>query len=168
MQQGKNNARQLSQLVATALQNKIVIWFLYTRWNMANRKRSNQIIFRLNDEEKQFLLERVEKGGYRNTEAFLRKMALEGLNVKVGVDMSDVREIAKLISNASYNINQITRRTNETKSVYHEDVRELEREITGIRNQVMELSVLIVKRLGEQADDLRDYLIIMDEQHVIK
>jgi len=60
----------------------------------------------------------------RNREAYIRKMVLDGYIVRL--DLSDVRKMVQLLSNATSNLNQIARRANETRSVYESDIRDLQ------------------------------------------
>jgi len=50
--------------------------------------------------------------GIRNREAYLRKMVLDGYILRL--DLSEVREMTRLLSNATNNLNQIAKRANET------------------------------------------------------
>jgi hypothetical protein len=61
--------------------------------------------------------------GIRNREAYLRKMVLDGYIVRL--DLTEVREMVRLLSNATNNLNQIAKRANETRSVYESDIRDL-------------------------------------------
>jgi hypothetical protein len=56
----------------------------------------------------------MSAAGIRNREAYIRKMILDGYIVRL--DLSDVRKMVKLLSNATSNLNQIARRANETRS----------------------------------------------------
>ncbi|MCL2358043.1 MAG: plasmid mobilization relaxosome protein MobC [Defluviitaleaceae bacterium] len=61
--------------------------------------------------------------GIESKGEYLRKMALEGIIFRL--DMSEARELLRLIANATSNINQIAKRANESRSVYGNDVAEL-------------------------------------------
>ena len=60
----------------------------------------------------------------RNREAYIRKMILDGYIVRL--DLSDVRKMVQLLSNATSNLNQIAKRANETRSVFESDIRDLQ------------------------------------------
>ncbi len=55
---------------------------------------------------------------------YLRKMATEGYIISV--DMSNIKELILLLRSISNNINQITKRTNETGNFYAEEMKELQ------------------------------------------
>lgn len=61
--------------------------------------------------------------GTSNLSAYLRKMAIDGLIVKL--DMPELREMISLLRRSSNNLNQIAKRTNETGRVYDTDIREV-------------------------------------------
>jgi len=88
------------------------------------RKRSNRIVFYLDDNETGLVAEKMELAGIRNREAYIRKMILDGYVVRV--DLSDVRKMVSLLSNATNNLNQIAKRANETRSVYESDIRDIQ------------------------------------------
>lgn len=62
--------------------------------------------------------------GIRNRGAYIRKMILDGYVVRI--DFSDVREMVRLLRNATNNLNQVAKRANETKSVYADDIADLQ------------------------------------------
>ena len=62
--------------------------------------------------------------GISNREAYLRKMVLDGYVVRV--DFSDVRELSRLLRNATNNLNQVAKRANETRSIYAADIADLQ------------------------------------------
>lgn len=61
--------------------------------------------------------------GTSNLSAYLRKMAIDGLIVKL--DMPELREMISLLRRSSNNLNQIAKRMNETGRVYDTDMREV-------------------------------------------
>ena len=65
-----------------------------------------------------------------NMSAYLRKMAIDGLIVKL--DMSEMKEILRLLRYNGNNINQIAKRLNEGKSIYASD-------IAGIKDKQAEI-----------------------------
>ena len=62
--------------------------------------------------------------GIRNREAYFRKMVMDGYIVRL--DLTEVREMVRLLSNATSNLNQIVKRANETRSVYESDIRDIQ------------------------------------------
>ena len=99
-----------------------------------NRKRKIRIEMRLTEDEHDVFLQRMRDLGISNKDSYLRKMALTGYIVRL--DMSEVKETLRLISNATNNINQITRRANETRSIYASDMIQIREEVGNLRLQV--------------------------------
>lgn len=90
-------------------------------------------------EEMQIVEDRMAKVGAKNLSAYIRKQVLNGYVIEV--DMSDFKEIRRLVSIESNNINQYARRANETGSIYKSD-------IDNIRKSHKE----IIRLLGEILD----------------
>ena len=82
-----------------------------------------KILIKLTVEEKEGIAKRMQSLGMRNMSAYIRKMALNGY--VINLDMSDFKEILRLLKINSNNLNQYTKRANETGSVYQEDINEL-------------------------------------------
>ena len=61
--------------------------------------------------------------GSTNLSAFLRKMAIDGMVIKL--DMPEIREMLKLLRRANANINQIAKHLHETGRVYDTDLEEI-------------------------------------------
>ena len=51
-------------------------------------------------------------------------MALDGYIIRV--DFSDIRELVRLLRNATNNLNQVAKRANETRSIYAADIKDLQ------------------------------------------
>lgn len=77
----------------------------------------------LTEEEKQIIKNRMKDVGMNNMSAYIRRMALYGYVIHL--DMSDIKEVLRLMKINSNNLNQYTKRANETGNVYQEDVNEL-------------------------------------------
>ena len=77
----------------------------------------------LTEEEREIIKKRMKDVGMNNMSAYIRRMALYGYVVHL--DMSDLKEVLRLMKINSNNLNQYTKRANETGSVYQEDVNEL-------------------------------------------
>ena len=85
-----------------------------------NLKRNRQQLFRVDDAELALIKEKMAAAGIINKESYFRKMALDGYALRL--DFSDVREMTRLLSNASNNLNQIARRANQGGSLYAQDI----------------------------------------------
>ena len=79
---------------------------------MAKRKRDIQLKFRVTPQEREMIETKMAQFGTTNMAAYLRKMAIDGYVVKL--DLPELRELVSLLRYSSNNLNQLTRRANET------------------------------------------------------
>ena len=97
----------------------------------------------VNEQEREMIQRRMEQAGIKNMRAYMLKMAIDGHVIQL--DLSGVREMVRLLKNATDNINQIARRANETRSVYAAD-------IEGLRiqyNALWEQAGSILRKMSE-------------------
>ena len=95
------------------------------------RTRKNRVVFYLNDEELQTLHHKMNVLGIKNREALIRKLTLDGYIVNI--NMEPIVDLVRLVRICSNNINQVTRRANETGSPYENDVLELLDEVNKLK-----------------------------------
>ena len=89
------------------------------------RRRNKPLKVWATEEETAKIKERMKEAGIRNMGAYIRKMAIDGYVIRV--DLSDVKEVIKLMRANSNNINQYAKRANETGSIYYEDIKDIKR-----------------------------------------
>ena len=87
-------------------------------------RQDGMIYVRVTKDEWKQIHERMAEVGMKNMSAFIRKMALNGYLIKL--DLSDVKEVLRLLHINSNNLNQYAKRANETGSIYQDDIRELQ------------------------------------------
>ena len=92
--------------------------------NISNLKRNILLNFRVSEGERDLIAEKMAAAGIRNKEAYLRKMSLDGYVIRL--DLADVREMTRLLANATNNMNQIAKRANETRNIYESDIQDLQ------------------------------------------
>ena len=90
----------------------------------ANRIRKVQLNFRVTEREKQLIEERMQEIGTTNREAYLRKIAIDGMLVKL--EVPELKEILSLMRYSSNNINQIAHRLNESGRIYEVDIADVQ------------------------------------------
>ena len=93
-------------------------------------KREKQLLVRISDADKERIQAKMEEAGIRNMSAYVRKMALDGICVKL--DLTDVRQLIVLLQRCSNNLNQYAKRANETGSVYAADIEDLQSRLEEI------------------------------------
>jgi hypothetical protein len=113
------------------------------RDNMANRKKNIQMLFMVDENERDMIRRRMEQAGIKSLRAYLLKQAIDGHVIQL--DLTSVNEMVRLLSNATNNINQIAKRANETGSIYAADIEELR----GRYEQLWEQAGNILSKLSK-------------------
>lgn len=99
---------------------------------MKKENRNVQLHFFVTEPEAELIKERMAQTGVANLSAYLRKMAVDGYIIHL--DMDDIQEMIRLLRICSNNLNQYTRRANETGSVYAADVEDLRTRLDELWN----------------------------------
>jgi hypothetical protein len=107
-----------------------------------NRKRDIYIRFMVDEKERDMIYKRMEQTGIKNLRAYLLKQAIDGQVVHIELD--SVKEMVRLLSNTTNNLNQIARRVNQTGSVYAEDIADLQAQYDEVWTQTK----VILKKLS--------------------
>ena len=105
---------------------------------MAKTKTSG-IYFKVTDEERKLIEQRMERMGVRNMSAYIRKMCIDGYVVQLQI--SELTECAKLLRYTSNNVNQIARRVNSGGGIYPDEVDEITAKLTeasGLFGRILE------------------------------
>lgn len=86
-------------------------------------ERSKRIELRVTEDELMKIRDRMEEAGISSLTAYLVRMAIHGYVIVM--ELSDLKEILRLLQISGNNLNQYARKANETGSIYHEDIEEL-------------------------------------------
>ncbi len=105
-------------------------------------EKTKVINLRLSAIELQAIRERMESVGIRNMSAYMLKMAMNGFIIQL--DMSDMKEVLRLMKINSNNLNQYAKKANETGSIYKEDIMEL----VGMHKELLQMLGEMLERLG--------------------
>lgn len=81
------------------------------------------ILIRMTESELALIRKRMEEFGTTNMSAFIRKMAIDGYIVKL--ELPELKEMTRLLSSYSNNLNQIAKRVNKVGTIYSEDLEEI-------------------------------------------
>lgn len=108
-----------------------------TKKKTVKRNRNISIQFYVSEKELEMIERRMEQSGIKNRRAYMLKMAADGQVIHL--DVSGVREMTRLLSNATNNINQIARRVNETGNFYAADLDDLRKRYDEIWVQAKEI-----------------------------
>ena len=93
----------------------------------------------LTQEDKEQIIQRMKLTGMRNLSAYVRKIALNGYIIQM--DMTDVKEILRLLKINSNNLNQYAKRANETGSIYQTDIHDLQNRLEEVWADMKEVLV---------------------------
>ncbi len=111
---------------------------------MKNRERNCLLKFYVFEEEKEFILKKMERCKIKNLSAYLRKVAIDG---KIEIhDYSWVRELNYNLNKIGVNINQIAKRVNETGSVYKSDMND----ICNKMNEIRDVQNMILSKINSK------------------
>lgn len=95
-------------------------------------ERSNYIHIRVTPEEIEQIRARMAEAGIKSMTAYLIRMAIHGCVLVM--DLSDLKEILRLLQISGNNLNQYAKKANETGNIYHEDIEELK----GIQKEILQ------------------------------
>ena len=102
-------------------------------------ERSKRIELRVTAEELRQIHERMQETGISSLTAYVIRMAIHGYVLKM--DLSDLKEMLRLMQISGNNLNQYAKKANETGSIYYEDIEELravQKEILREMRKVLE------------------------------
>ena len=88
------------------------------------REFTDPFIVRFKPGDRDIVRRKMKEAGINNMAAYIRKMAIDGYVVRL--DLSDVKEVSRLLRINTNNINQYAKRANETGSIYAEDIKLLQ------------------------------------------
>lgn len=111
---------------------------------MKNRERNCLLKFYVFEEEKEFILKKMEVCKINNMSAYLRKVAIDG-KIEIN-DYSWVRELNYNLNKIGVNINQIAKRVNETGSVYKSDMND----ICNKMNEIRDVQNMILSKMNSR------------------
>lgn len=103
-----------------------------------NRTRNRQVKFWATDEELRQILDRMGQQHIHSMGTYLRKMAIDGYCISM--DMTDIRELTRLLRICSNNLNQYAHMANATGNIYKEDIQDLQQRLDQIwenMNQIL-------------------------------
>lgn len=111
---------------------------------MANRIRNERLEIKLTEEEKALFEQKRKLAKCRNMSLFIRKCVLEKEIYQV--DLEPFRDLQGLLSNATNNINQITKRVNSTGIIYKDDINDMKKQIEYFSKELWQIHSLLLSR----------------------
>ena len=86
-------------------------------------EKNTEIHIRISEYDKERIRAKMESAGVKNLSAYIMKMAIDGYIIVL--DLSDVKEVVRLMRINSNNLNQYAKKANETGRVYQQDIQQL-------------------------------------------
>ncbi len=81
---------------------------------------NEELKFHISAEEVERIKVKIEDAGILNMSAYIRKMTLDGICVRM--DLKDARQLIILLQRCNNNLEQYIRKANETGSVYAAEI----------------------------------------------
>lgn len=106
-------------------------------------RRSVKMTVRVTPEEHALIHEKMALIGTSNQEAYIRRMAIDGLYVRL--NLPELKEMVSILRYTSNNINQMAKRLNETGRVYEADISDIQNRQTELLAKANE----IITKLAE-------------------
>ena len=91
---------------------------------------NEELKIRISSKDKERIKLKMEDAGVLNMSAYVRKMALDGICIKL--DLKDVRQLTVMLQRCMNNLNQYAKRANETGSIYEADIEDLQNRLDEI------------------------------------
>ena len=103
------------------------------------REYTDRVRVWIKPEERKLIERRMKEAGIRNMSAYIRKMAIDGYVIRL--DLSDLKEVSRLMGINSNNLNQYAKKANETGSIYLNDIRSLQDQHEKIWEELREIKL---------------------------
>ena len=100
-------------------------------------EKNTEIHLRISEADKDKIRANMETAGVKNMSAYIMKMAIDGYIILL--DLSDVKEVVRLMRINSNNLNQYAKKANETGSIYLHDIQQLKEQQDGIWEEIREI-----------------------------
>jgi hypothetical protein len=101
--------------------------------------------FRTTESEAAIMRKKMEALGIRNESAYMRALALNGYILKL--DLPQIREMLRLLSNMTNNLNQIAKRLNAHGNLYETEIEEIQQKQDELWKMMRQL-LSILERTG--------------------
>lgn len=110
---------------------------------MANRERTVRLQLLVTEQEADLIKQKMAQVGTTNFSMYARKMLIDGYVIKR--DFGELKGLTKELSNLARSINQIVLRANETRNIYAEDLKDLQKYYYEVKRAVSERLVKLIR-----------------------
>ena len=101
--------------------------------------------FRTTESEAAIMQKKMKALGIRNESSYMRALALNGFILKL--DLPEIREMLRLLSNMANNLNQIAKRLNAHGNLYETEIEEIQQKQDELWKMMRQL-LSILERTG--------------------
>ena len=101
--------------------------------------------FRTTESEAAIMRKKMEALGIRNESAYMRALALNGYILKL--DLPQIREMLRLLSSMTNNLNQIAKRLNAHGNLYETEIEEIQQKQDELWKMMRQL-LSVLERAG--------------------
>lgn len=91
---------------------------------MPKRERDCNLMFWVTQEERSLIEQKMQAAGVTNMSQYLRKMAMDGIIVRL--ELPELHELLSLLRRSSANLNQLAKRVQGTGRFYDADMEDLQ------------------------------------------
>lgn len=110
---------------------------------MANKTYTKRLIVEVTEEQERMIREKMLQVGTTNFSMYARKMLIDGYVIKR--DFGELKALTRELANLARSINQIALRVNETRSIYEQDIRDLQSYYYDVKRACTERLVKMIK-----------------------
>lgn len=111
---------------------------------MTKRSRERRLEVYVSEEEYALIQQKMAQAEVTNFSMYARKMLIDGYIIRQ--DFSTLKKLTRELGSLSNSINQIARRANETRNIYEQDVRDLQRYYKDVKRACTERLVKISEK----------------------
>ena len=106
------------------------------------REYTDRIRVWIRKEDRELIEKKMEEAGISNLSDYIRKMAIDGYVIRL--DLSDVKEVSRLLRINANNINQCAKRANDTGNIYYGEIKRIQAQ----QDQLWMMMKAIMQRLS--------------------
>ena len=103
------------------------------------KEMDDAIYLKISKAEHDIIKSKMASAGITNESAYLRKMAIDGIIIKL--NLSDITELNSLLKRYGNNVNQIAKRVKSSETVYENEIQEIksqQSEILSVLRAILE------------------------------
>ena len=105
------------------------------------KEMDDAIYLKISKKDHDIIKLKMDSAGITNESAYLRKMAIDGVIIKL--NLSEITDLNSLLRRYGNNVNQIAKRVNSTGSIYENEIQEIKDQ----QNEIISVLRDILKKM---------------------